>query len=68
MAKFNDYGFSATDDNGVQFAKGKVTALSYQSAWVKAIAEAFDAIPQNTGQIIGSMEVWRVANPREHHG
>ena len=68
MAKFNAYGFKAIDDNGDEIATGKVLALSYQSAWGKAVAEAFDAIPANTGAILAIVEVWREHNPSESHG
>lgn len=68
MAKFNDYGWTAKDENGIDFATGRVVALSYQSAWGKAVAEAFDSIPANTGQRVTVIEVWRVHSPSESHG
>lgn len=69
MAKFKQYYYRAENQDGNTLAEGKVTAQSRESAWMKAVAAAFDAIEANTGEWPEQVHVSRVHSPSESdHG
>lgn len=69
MAKFSEYGISADDrDGGTILSNKRITAISLESAWHKAVSEAFEAIEPGTGDQPGTIYVWRIQPASESHG
>ena len=68
MAKFSHYTVIAKNDDGNTIADKQVRALSLESAWHKAVSEAFEAIEPGTGDQPETISVWRIKPPSESHG
>jgi hypothetical protein len=68
MAKFNTYTIHAENQDGQSIVEKQISALSIQSAWHKAVEEVFDVIEPGTGDVVGSINLWRVKPARESHG
>jgi hypothetical protein len=68
MAKFNDYIIRAERDDGVTIVEKRISALSLESAWHKAVSESFEAIEPGTGDQPEMISVFRIKSPSESHG
>ncbi len=69
VAKFNTYCIHAEAcDTGRPLVDKRILALSLESAWHKAVAEAFEAIEPGTGERPETIQVWRVPAASESHG
>ena len=68
MAKFNTYVATIDYELGGAGMVKEIRALSRESAWHKAVIEAFDAIEPNTGDSPVCIELFRRPEANEHHG
>jgi len=68
MARFNDYTIRAQRDDGVLIVEKRIRAISIESAWHKAVEEAFEAVEEGTGDRPETISVWRIPNASEFHG
>ena len=65
---FKRYKWVAHDSEGYKYAEGEVQAMTREHAWRKAIGDAIDAQAPSTGQVLQTLEVFRMSGASEHHG